>query len=81
MSQVPWGQFARAFKEIADRIISSLMSAPGGKKITKLGFWEDANGDLKYIKAYDSETLLFTLTDSRAGEATEETWTYTRTEA
>ena len=52
--------------------------APEGKQITKIGFWEDTNGDIKYIKFYDGETLLLTLTSSKAGEATEETWNFTR---
>jgi hypothetical protein len=61
------------------RAALSGITAPGkGHKITKIGFWEDSNGDIKYIKFYDDETELFTLTFSNAGEATEETWNITR---
>ena len=60
--------------------VSGIMAPPKGHKITKIGFWEDSNGNLKYIKAYDGETLLFTLTFSNAGEAAAETWNMARSE-
>ncbi len=64
------------------RAALSSITAPGkDHKITKIGFWEDANSNIKYIKFYDGETLLFTLTFSDAGEATEETWNIAREEA
>ena len=65
-------------QKIRSLLTSSLMRVNPGQKITKLGFWEDSNGNLKYIKAYDGETLLFTLTFSTAGEATQETWNVAR---
>jgi hypothetical protein len=65
-------------QKIRSLLTSSLMRVNPGQKITKLGFWEDSNGNLKYIKAYDGETLLFTLTFNNAGEATQETWNIAR---
>ena len=59
-------------------LLSSLTSAPEGKKVTKIGFWEDADGNVKYMKFYDGEEELFVLTVSNAGEATEETWNIAR---
>ena len=78
MAESKWGDYAWAYKAIHDAVRSGLASAPAGKKVTKVGFWEDANGDVKYIKFYDGEDLLFTLTFSDAGEASEETWSITR---
>lgn len=75
---VRWGRYQEAFKAIHDAIRSSLLAPPEGKNITKIGFWEDSNGDIKYIKFYDGEELLFTLAFSNAGEASEETWNITR---
>ena len=67
-----------AGESIHDAILSTLTSAPIGKKISKIGFWEDANGNIKYIKFYEGNDLLFTLTFSNAGEAASETWNITR---
>ncbi len=60
------------------QLLGNIMSPPEGKKITKLGFWEDANGLLKHLKAFENDTALFTLTWSDAGEATEETYNVER---
>ena len=73
-----WGDYAWAYKAIHDAISSGLVNAPQGKKVTKIGFWEDSDGNIKYIKFYDGEELLFTLTFSDAGEAASETWNITR---
>lgn len=63
------------------RVIASLITSPPvGKKVTKIGVWEDANGNKKYVKFYEDEELLYTLTWSNAGEATEETYNITRTD-
>jgi hypothetical protein len=78
LAESNWGDYSWAFQAIHDAIRSGLASAPAGKKVTKVGFWEDANGDIKYIKFYDGEDLLFTLTFSDAGEAASETWSITR---
>jgi hypothetical protein len=75
---VEWGQYQQAYKAIHDAIRSGLAKAPQGKTITKIGFWEDANGNIKYIKFYDGAELLFTLEFSNAGAATVETWSITR---
>lgn len=73
-----WGSYSWAFKAIHDAIRSDLANAPQGKKVTKIGFWEDADGNIKYIKFYDGEELLFTLSFSNAGEAAAETWNIVR---
>ena len=78
MSEVEWGQYQQAYKAIYDAIRSGLANAPTGKNITKIGFWEDANGNIKYIKFYDGAELLFTLEFSNAGAAAAETWSITR---
>jgi len=75
---VEWGNYAEAYKAIHDAIRSGLANAPEGKSITKIGFWEDANGDIKYIKFYAGAELLFTLEFSNAEEAASETWNITR---
>jgi len=75
---VEWGNYAEAYKVIHDAIRSGLADAPEGKNITKIGFWEDSNGDIKYIKFYDGAELLFTLEFSNAGSAPSETWNITR---
>lgn len=75
---VEWGQYAQAFKAIHDAMRSGLAKAPEGKNVTKIGFWEDANGDIKYIKFYDGAELLFTLEFSNTGAAASETWNITR---
>lgn len=49
-----------------------------GKNITKIGFWEDSSGNIKYIKFYDGEEELYVLTFSDAGASAEETWNITR---
>ena len=75
---VHWHRYAEAYKAIYDAIRSGLTKVPQGKNVTKIGFWEDSDGNIKYIKFYDGEELLFTLTFSDAGEATEETWSIAR---
>lgn len=79
MSEPTYSRYAEAYEAIHSAL-RTIMAPRKGEKITKLGFWEDVNGDLKYIKAYDGETVIFTLEFSNAGEATEETWNITRTE-
>jgi len=76
--EVEWGQYQQAYKAIYDAIRSGLANAPQGKNVTKIGFWEDANGNIKYIKFYDGAEVLFTLTFSNAGAAGAETWSITR---
>lgn len=73
-----WGRYAEAYRAIHDAMRSALASPPEGKKVTKIGVWEDANGSIKYLKFYDGAELLFTLTVSDAGEAASETWSITR---
>ena len=46
--------------------------------VTKIGFWEDVDGNIKYIKFYDDNNLVFTLEFSNAGAAGAETWSITR---
>jgi len=78
MSNVTWERRHEALKAIRDAILSALTAAPEDKKVVKVGFWEDANGNIKYIKFYDGAELLFTLTFSNAGVATSETWSVER---
>jgi hypothetical protein len=78
LSEPVWSNYAQAYKAIHDAIRSGLAKAPEGKNVTKIGFWEDANGNIKYIKFYDGAELLFTLTFSDAGESSEETWNIMR---
>jgi len=78
LAEPVWSDYAQAYKAIHDAIRSGLAKAPEGKNVTKIGFWEDANGNIKYIKFYDGAELLFTLTFSDAGESSEETWNIMR---
>jgi len=78
LAESKWGDYSWAFKAIHDAIRSGLAGAPIGKNITKVGFWEDADGNIKYIKFYDGAELLFTLEFSNAGAAGSETWNITR---
>ena len=78
---VEWGQYAQAFKAIHDALLSSLVSPPEGKRITKVGIWKDGTGKIKYMKYYDGDELLFTLEFSNAGAAGSETWNITRTDS
>lgn len=76
---VTWDRFNEAFKNIHDAIRSGIASAPEGKTVTKIGFWEDAEGRIRYIKFYSGAELLYTLTFSNADEVYTETWNITRT--
>jgi hypothetical protein len=78
MNLTEWGQYAKAYEMLHNALISGIVAAPEGHKVTKLGFWEDGNGNLRYIKAYDGELLLFTLEFSNASEAGSETWSIIR---
>ncbi len=68
-------------QKIRSALLSEFLRAPLGHMITKLGFWEDSNGNLKYVKVYDGETLLFTIEFSNAEAAESETWNMSRTDA
>jgi len=76
--EIEWGQYQQAYKAIHDAIRSGLANVPQGKNVTKIGFWEDSDGNIKYIKFYDGAELLFTLEFSNAGAAGSETWNITR---
>ncbi|MDH5690714.1 MAG: hypothetical protein OEY81_04740 [Candidatus Bathyarchaeota archaeon] len=58
--EVTYGRYQEAFKAIHGAL-SQIMAPPPGKRITKHGFTWNANGTLATLKAYDGETLLFTL--------------------
>jgi hypothetical protein len=60
--EVPWSQYDTAYKRIHDAIISSIVSPPTGKKITKNAFTWNTDGTLATLRAYDGNDLLFTLT-------------------
>ena len=59
---VEWGNYAEAYKAIHDAIRSSLTNAPEGKSITKIGFWEDVNGN-GVIDAGDLEVINIEITN------------------
>ena len=52
--------------------LSSILAPPKGHKITRIRIWEDDSGNLKEFKAYDGETQVFTLTNSKAGSGSTE---------
>lgn len=51
---------------------------PKGTKITRWDFWEDATGNIRYMKALDGNKPLFTLEFNDAGAATTVTWSIIR---
>jgi len=51
----------------------------GVHKVTRIGVWEDVNGDTRYMKYYDGNELLFTVAFDNAQEALSETWSIART--
>jgi hypothetical protein len=65
-----------AGESIHDAILSTLTSAPIGKKITKLIGTQNPNGAIATIKAYQDTELLFTLTFTWNEDGT---WIITRT--
>ena len=60
---VPYGRYEEAFKAIHSAL-SQIAAPPSGKRITKLAFGWNPDKTLATLKAYDGETLLFTLTFS-----------------
>lgn len=63
-----WGDYARAYKAIHDAVISSLTAAPEGKKVTKIEFTYDGDGDLDTLVFKQDTTTLFTLTFGYDGQ-------------
>jgi len=61
VTEVPYGQFDKAYQAIHSAL-SGLMAPPPSKKITKLAFTWNADATLATLKAYDGAELLFTLT-------------------
>jgi len=62
MSKVIWGRYEQAYEAIHNAILSSLTSAPEGKKVTRIEFEWNADKSLKTLKAFQNEELIFTLT-------------------
>ena len=58
--------------------LSILNAPPDGKNITKISFWEDAEGNTKYIKYYSNDDNIYSLTFSDAGASNQETYNITR---
>ncbi len=56
-----WGDYGRAYKAIHDAVISGLTAAPEGKKITKIEFTYDGDGDLSTLVFKQDMSTLFTL--------------------
>lgn len=73
---INWEREYEAHKAIWNAL-QGLAAVPSGKKITKLEFGEDVNGNVREIKFYDGTDLLFTLTFSNAGTVVS-TWNITR---
>jgi len=71
------GRYWEVFKLLYERL-SGITSPAAGQEVTKIGFWEDTNGNTKYIKFQNGENVLYTLAFSNAGEAAAETWSITR---
>ena len=57
----------------------SITNPLGGQKVTRIGVWEDVNGDTRYMKYYNGNDLLFTVTFDNAQESLSETWSMMRT--
>jgi len=62
-----------------DLLKGGLTNPLGGHKVTRIGVWEDVNGDTRYMKYYDGNELLFTVAFGNAEEALSETWSIVRT--
>ena len=62
MSKVIWGRYEQAYEAIHNAILSSLTSAPEGKKVTRIEFEWNADKSLKTWKAFQNEELIFTHT-------------------
>jgi len=60
---VPYGRYEESFKAIHSAS-SGLMAPPSGKRLTKVEFTWNPSGTLATLKAYESTTLLFTLSFS-----------------
>ncbi len=72
------GAFGEVHEGVQRSLLRTLTDVPLDRDVDKIGFWEDASGNIKYIKFYDGETLVFTLTVSNAGASEAETWNITR---
>ena len=61
MTNVIWGRYEQAYEAIHNAILSSLTSAPEGKKVTRIEFEWNTDKSLKMLKAFQNDELLFTL--------------------
>jgi len=61
MTKVIWGRYEQAYEAIHNAILSSLTSAPEGKKVTRIEFEWNTDKSLKTLKAFQNDELLFTL--------------------
>jgi len=61
MPEIIWGRYERAYEAIHNAILSSITSAPEGKRVTKIEFEWNADKSLKALKAFQNNELLFTL--------------------
>ncbi len=61
MGEVPYGQYAEAYKAIHSALMD-IMAVPPGKRVTKLAFTWNPDGSISTLKVYQGEELLFTLT-------------------
>jgi hypothetical protein len=60
---IPYGRYEESFKAIHSAL-SDLMAPPSGKRLTRVEFAWNPGGTLATLKAYESTTLLFTLSFS-----------------
>jgi hypothetical protein len=61
MAEVAYGRYEDAYRAIHSAL-SGIMAPPPGKSVSKLAFTWNLDGSVHTIKAYQGETLLFTLT-------------------
>jgi hypothetical protein len=66
---VSYGRYEEAFKAIHSALYD-LMAPPPGNRITKLEFAWNSGGTLATLKAYESATLLFTISFSWNADGT-----------
>lgn len=59
-NSVPYGRYEEAYKAIHSAL-SGLLAPPSGSKMTKIEFTWNPDGTVQMLKAYDGESLLFTL--------------------
>ena len=57
-----YGDVLKTLRTLISALTSGIAKPPEGRKVTKFEFTYDADNDITQIKAYENDTLLFTLT-------------------